>query len=292
MTLDLDKARDFMATHARALDRRRFEVRFDGGDPGGALGALEAYRNPDDGYGWGLEPDLRSAESQPAAALHAFEVFEDVAPATSPHAAKLCGWLDSVTLPDGGLPMALPVSSTAGSGPWWASADPTVSSLQITSVVAATAYRVAVHDPAVAGHPWLERATRYCLDAIAALDATPFAYVLGFSIRFLDVVHDSRPEAGELLGRLGEQIPADGCIPVRGGAEDEALHPLDVAPIPGRPARELFDADVIARDLERLAALQQDDGGWVVDFNSMSPAGSLDWRGHATVQAIEVLRSN
>ena len=49
---------------------------------------------------------------------------------------------------------------------------------------------------------------------------------------------------------------------------------------------------MIAADLERLAALQQDDGGWIVDFRSSSPAGSLDWRGYATVRAIDILEQN
>jgi hypothetical protein len=167
-----------------------------------------------------------------------------------------------------------------------------VSSLQITSVTAATAHRVAAHDPAVAEHPWLERATRYCLNAIEAIGDAPFAYVLAFSIGFLDAVHGSRPEAGDLLRRLGAYVPADGRIRVTGGTEDEVLHPLDIAPYPDRPARDLFSEEVIATDLDRLAALQQDDGGWIVDHQKISPAGSLDWRGYATVRAIDVLRRN
>ncbi len=115
MTIDISAARDFMATHARVLDRRRFELLDGGGDPAGALAALDGYGNPDGGYGWGLEGDLRSPESQPAAALHAFEVFADIAPATTPRAVALCDWLNAVTLPDGGLPMALPMGVTAGS---------------------------------------------------------------------------------------------------------------------------------------------------------------------------------
>jgi hypothetical protein len=95
----------------------------------GAARASDAYRNPDGGYGWGLEPDLRSRESQPAAAAHAFEVFEEIAPATAPQAAALRDWLDSVTLPDGGLPFALPLGSTTGSAPFWIAADPSESSL-------------------------------------------------------------------------------------------------------------------------------------------------------------------
>src|SRR6478752_5276234 len=155
MSIDLNAAADFMATHARVLDRRRFELRTGAADAAGALAALDAYRNTDGGYGWGLEADLRSPESQPGAAAHAFEVFEDIAPATALQAAALCDWLDSVSLPDGGLPMALPSSTSAGSAPWWREADPSVSSPQITVVTAAAAQRVADYDPAVAGHAWL-----------------------------------------------------------------------------------------------------------------------------------------
>jgi hypothetical protein len=292
MSIDRSAAADFMATHARILDRRRFELRNGQTDPSAALAALNGYRNLDGGYGWGLEPDLRSPESQPGAALHAFEVFEDIAPTTAPQAAALCDWLESVSLPDGGLPFALPLGMSAGSGPWWNGADPSVSSVQITTVVTAAAQRVAAHDSAVAAHPWLERATRYCLSAIEAINQAPSAYVLAFSVRFLDAVHDSRPEAADLLRHLGTYVPADGQLRVQGGTEDELLRPLDLAPYPDRPARDLFTAEVISADLDRLAALQQDDGGWIVDYLEISPAGSLDWRGHATVRAVDILRRN
>jgi len=293
MSIDLRAAREFMASHARTLDRRRFELLEGGTDPSGALAALDGYRNPDGGYGWGLEPDLRSPESQPGAALHAFEVFEEIAPATAPRAADLCDWLESITLADGGLPFALPLGMEAGSGPWWRQADTSSSSLQITSVSTAMALRVGAHDPAVADHPWTRRATDYCLTAIEAMDEAPFAYVLAFSIRFLDALHDTQPDRAEpLLHRLGELVPADGRVPVSGGAEDETLRPLDLAPYPDRPARILFSDGVIDADLGRLAAGQKDDGGWTVDYLKISPAGALDWRGYATAQAIQVLRRN
>jgi len=41
-----------------------------------------------------------------------------------------------------------------------------------------------------------------------------------------------------------------------------------------------------------LAAGQRDDGGWEVNFRSASPIGALEWRGYATVGAIQVLRAN
>ena len=292
MNFDLSAAQAFMASHARVLDRRRLELLLDGGDPAAVLAALEAYRNPDGGYSWGLEPDLRATESQIGGAYHAFEVFADVAPATSPRALELCDWLESVALPDGGLPFGLPVSNPAGSAPFWANADPTVSSLQLSAFVTGTAHRVAAHDPVVAAHPWLARATDYCLAAIDALDGAPFAIELAAAVMFLDAVHDVRPEAVALLERLGEHIPDDGLVPVTQGAAGETMRALDFAPYPDRPARALLRQEAIDADLRRLADGQQDDGGWRVDFQSYSPAAELEWRGYMTVRAVAILRAN
>jgi hypothetical protein len=296
VSVDLSSAADFMAAHARLLDRRRFDLLFgdgaDDGDPTAVLAAVEAYRNPDGGYGWGLEPDLRSRTSQPGGALHALEAFGDIAPATTERARQLCDWLDSVALPDGGLPFALSVPDPAGCAPFWASADATTSSLQITAVVAVAAHRVAEHDAAVAGHPWLARATNFCFAAIRDLGAEPHALELAFAVRLLDAAHPTHAEALELLDRLRRHIPPDGLVHVAGGTEEEFMRPLDFSPVPGRPARGLFAPETIDSELQRLADEQQPDGGWPVDFASYSPAATLEWRGHRTVEVLGVLRDN
>jgi hypothetical protein len=292
MSIDLSAARSFMAAHARVLDRRRLQVLLEGGDQRSVLAAVDAYGNPDGGYGWGLEADLRSPESQPGGALHALEAMADAAPLVTPRAVGLCDWLAGASLGDGGLPFALPVGNRAGVAPFWAGADPNASSLQITAYVAAAAHRVAAFDTAVARHPWLAQATRYCFRAIGSLDDAPFALVLTAALLFLDAVHDTHPEAAAALDRLGRLIPPSGLLPVAGGAADEMIRPLDFAPAPNRPVRRLLDPSVIARDLERLSNDQQPDGGWHVDFGSYSPAATLEWRGYKTVQAIAVLRQN
>ncbi|QYN24190.1 hypothetical protein [Amycolatopsis sp. DSM 110486] len=293
MTVNLAAAASFLATHGRVLDRRRFELLFGEGegDAEAVLSAVAAYRNADGGYGWGLEPDLRAPESQPGGALHAFEVFEDIAPKTTPLSLELCDWLESVSLPGGGLPFAFPVADRTGSAPFWTDADPTKFSLQSTAFVASTALRVAAHDKAVAEHPWLTSAVSTCLDAIARVEEQPHAIELSFAIRFLDAAHATRPEADELLDHLGKFLPANGILHVAGGGEDEVLRPLDFSPIPG-PSRKVLDPAAIAGELERLESQQLEDGGWTVDFASFSPAASLEWRGYATVRAISVLRAN
>jgi hypothetical protein len=292
MTIDLAAASDFMAAHARMLDRRRFQLLFGEAEPDAVLAAVDAYRNVDGGYGWGLEPDLRAVESQPGGALHAFEVFEELAPVVASQAVALCDWLREVSLADGGLPFALPVANPTACAPFWAEADASASSLHITAAVVGQAHRVARHDRAVAAHPWLPAATDYCLDGIARLTEPGHAIEFMYVLQLLDAVHDIRAEAPAELTRVAAFLPANGTMHVGGGLEDEFLGPLDFSPTPYAALRAHVAADAIVADLDRLAGLQQDDGGWVVDFTSYSPAAGLEWRGYATVRALSILRRN
>ncbi|WP_330172704.1 hypothetical protein OG875_03350 [Streptomyces sp. NBC_01498] len=291
-TPDLDAAAAFLTTHGRLLDRRRFDLLRGSGTPAAVVTALDGYRNSDGGYGWALEPDLRSAVSQPVGALPAFEVFEECGPAVFARAAQLCDWLESVTRPDGGLPFALPTTGpdAAGSAPFWTGADPDVSSLQMTSQLAAAAHRVGRHDPDVRDHPWLARAVGFCRDRVTALVDPPEVMVLRFLLDFLDTVHDSHPWAPAELARYAAFLPRNGApMTVEGGAEGEALRLLDFSPRPGRPLRALLDGAAIDAELDRLAAGQREDGGWTVDWTAYSAAAAVEWRGYATVRALTIL---
>jgi hypothetical protein len=290
--IDLQETSEFMDTHARLIDRRRFDLLFGQGDADGAVAALSGYANGDGGFGWALEPDLRGPRSQPVGALHAFEVLEEIAPSTSLLAARLCDWLESVSLADGGLPFALPGADGPGSAPHWAGADHSRSSLHITSAVCAIAHRVAHHDPAVAEHRWLARATDYCKGEIASLDRPRGAYEFGFVLQFLDALSEEDADAARELERLRPFIPESGALPVEGGAEGEELRLLDFSPSPDSPLRELFALEVVTAFLDRLAAGQRDDGGWDVDWKVFSPAAAVEWRGYVTVRALTILKAN
>ena len=289
MSIDIGAARDFMATHARALDRRRFELLDGGGDPAGALAALDGYRNPDGGYGWGLEPDLRSPESQPGGRAARLRGVRRDRAATSPLAAELCDWLEFATLADGGLPFALPMAITAGCAPFWAGADATTSSLQITSVVAARASRRRARPrgrrPPVARarHRLLPRRDR-------GARGRPGGYVLAFCIQFLDAVHDRRPEAAGLLA-LGASSPTTATCPSTAAPRTSAA-PARHRAGPGRAVADAVRRESIEADLDRLAGGPAGRRRLDRRLRSLSPAGKLDWRGYATVGAIEVLSAN
>ncbi len=97
---------------------------------------------------------------------------------------------------------------------------------------------------------------------------------VAFAAQLFDAACD-----GPALEALRPHVPADGLLAVAGGSEGETMRPVDFA-------QRLFSADVWAADLERLAAGQQPDGGWTVDFASYSPIAELEWRGHMTVNAL------
>ena len=290
--IELQKTSQFMDTHARLVDRRRFDFLFGDGDPDAVAAALAGYANADGGFGWGLHPDLPNASSQPVGALHAFEILGEIAVSASLLATRLCDWLDAVSLSDGGLPFALPGADATGSAPPWTGVDHSRSSLHITSAVCGAAHRVADHDPAVAGHRWLSRATDFCRGEIARLERPAFAYEFRYVLQLLDALYDKDAAAPGQLERLGAFMPPSGTMAVQGGTEDEKMRPLDFSPEPERPLRALLSSQVIADDLARLAADRRDDGGWDVDFEVFSPAAVLEWRGDATVGALKVLQAN
>src|SRR5687767_3611864 len=119
--MDLARAHAFLDTHARLLERR-LALLWSRPDPVAAVAVVDAlagYRNADGGLGHALEPDVRAPHSQPLAVDFALGVLGQVldSPAAADalvrekvagFAGSLVPYLDSVTSPEGGLPIVLP----------------------------------------------------------------------------------------------------------------------------------------------------------------------------------------
>jgi hypothetical protein len=279
---DITAAEHFLAEQARILDRRRFDVHFHDADPAPVRDALAAYRNPDGGFGYGLEPDGRGPSTQPVAIDLALRVLNECDVWAEELVGGACDWLERNAPEEGGARFV--DSSIEGwpRGPWWVPEEGLPASLFPTGSIAGTLHARRVD------HPWLSKATELMWSRVETVES-PGAYDLRGCLRFLQYVPD-RPRAEQALDRLAPRILDR--FELDPDAQGEVHFPLDFAPEPDSLARRLFDDDTIDRHLDHFAAAQKEDGGWMFNWLAWSPAAEADWRGSLTVDALLLLRAN
>lgn len=279
MPIDLAAAERFMFEHARLLDRHRMTVLLHGTPIDPVLDALRAYRNPDGGFGHGLEPDVRGPRSEPVSTLDAIDVLVEIGAGADPMVPAAVSWLSSIAFRDGSITMAMPTAAAYPHAPWMVPSD---EGSHLTFLLAAVLSETGVSDP------WLERAFAWCWDRIEREDGLS-GYWVKAGLGFLDAVPDA-DRAAAAIGRFAAELDADGSIPVPGGTETERLRPLTLSPRPGLRSRGLFTEAQIDAELDALEAGQQHDGGWLFDFLAWCPGQELDWRGGITLDALRALR--
>src|SRR5271165_1188599 len=283
-TPDFDAAADFLAGHARVLDKRVFQRLFQNGGPAPVRDAIAAYRNDDGGFGHALEPDLRTAASQPAAVEMALRLM-DAADAWDERLVRdACDWLVTIAPAEGGVTFVLPSVGQGPHAPWWVAPEGNPPSPIQTGQSTGALYERGF------AHPWRDGATRVMWKLIDAL-TEPNAYEMFGVLAFLQHVPD-RSRAQAAFERVGPLLLEQGLAALDPDAAGEVHSPLDFAPLPDSIARPLFDNATIAAHLDHLAAAQRDDGGWMFNWPAWSPAAEADWRGFLTVDALRILRAN
>jgi hypothetical protein len=294
-TVDRAAAETFIWRTARLLERHRYAYHFRGSDPAPVLAALLAYRNPDGGFGSALEPDFRGPDSQPALAFVALQVLDEIGQCRGELARPVCDYLTSVTAPDGGVPPVLPSARSYPMAPFFEVGEAAApGGLLPTAGIAGLLHKNRVE------HPWLDAATDFCWQAIAAL-ADTHPYEAEYALTFLDHVPDRARATREAdrLGRLVRERKMVVLDPDRpeeaqvspGYAPGEVHTPLDYASRPESLARGWFSDAEIARHLDALAATQADDGGWHINWREWNPATTLESRGLLTLEILLRLRA-
>ena len=291
MTQDiLAAARGFLDREGRLVERRLADVLFDAADASGVVDAVRAYRNPDGGFGHGLEPDKRCPASLPIDVECALDILL-VAGVTTRQPGDFnldglvrgaCDWLSSVAAPDGSVPLSFPVMERYPRAEHWSDWTYTPG-LNPTAGLAGRLHRMG------ATHAWLDSATEWTwarLESGFDEDAHALAEVLVFLAHVPDRGRSERLAAP--IGDWLEKAPwyrADPSDPAYG------VTPLHLAPSPDSPWRRLFDDATIEGHLDRLLRDQQPDGGWAITWEPPGVAATLEWRGIETLRALRTLRS-
>lgn len=282
MSADLGAAEQFMAGHARVLERRRFARVFGGGPAEPVRDAVAAFRNEDGGFGHALEPDGRGPESQPAAVLTALAVLDECDAWDDAIARSACDWLATTEPEGGGTPFVLPGGEAWPHGPWWLPREGLPASLTTTGQVLGPLLRRGVE------HPWVERATAWVWSKLDdAGDADP--YDVHGLVAFLEGVQDTE-RAAQAVDTLAPVIRG-ATAPPRPGGPPDVHRAIEYASRPDAIARRAFDDEQLQSDLDALAADQREDGGWMFSWVGWSPVAEAEWRGVVTIEALKTLRA-
>jgi hypothetical protein len=280
MPVDRAAAETFIWSTARLLDRHRYATLCGDGKAEPVIAALAGYQNPDGGFGHGLEPDLRGPGSQPGPTLYALEILEEIGMLDTEMGRAARTWFAPVTEADGGVPSTLPGFERYPHAPWWTAEPGSMLTFGLAGVL---------HAGGVSNDELLARATDWCWRAIESA-SQPSAYWLKYALAFLDAVPDE-DRARAALASLASTVDPTAVAPA-GGAEGEALRPLDLSPRPGSRSRALVTDDHVEAHLDAVREEQRDDGGWMFDWPAWSPAQTADWRGIVTIRALSWLRDN
>ena len=279
MSAILDRAADFIYTHARLLERLLFDVRFGSATPGRVGQLVRAYQNSDGGLGYALEPDVRCSESQPLFVEIGLQALCDAGLREPVLSSTLCDYLDRVALPSGLVPILLPSAFEHPRAAHWQSAwepglNPTASlcGLLIWQGI---------------DHSWMERATSACCDLLRTSNQ-PDAHDLLCAVRFVENLPDERL-ADELTAVIAAKLPGAPMFIATAPGEGYGLTPLEYASTPKSRWRALFTEDQIAAHLDHLESSQQPDGGWQIAWEPPGSASVSEWRARNTLKAVTTL---
>lgn len=283
MSQCLDSAQTFILNNARLLERHLFALLFQQGSPDRVRTALLAYQNADGGFGNGLEPDKRTASSQPIDQEIALRVLDDISFDTG-IALQICDFLETITTSEGGVPFVLPTVRDAPRAPWWnTDLDEPPASINPTASIAGLLHKYKIQ------HHWLDRATDYCWQQIEEIQISGGHDFLCIQL-FLEHVPD-RERAEHAFERTSAQLIDGGYITYDPTATGYVFMPLKYAPFPQNMARQLFDSETIQTHLAALASEQQTDGGWPISWPAVSPACEMEYRGIVTLNALKTLKA-
>jgi hypothetical protein len=93
------------------------------------------------------------------------------------------------------------------------------------------------------------------------------------------------------LERIAQRISKPGVVDLDPKAAGYIKTPINWAPTPQSFCRKLFDDATLSRHLSALAAQQQADGGWPINWETTGPGVTLEWRGWSTIVALHTLQT-
>jgi hypothetical protein len=283
------KAKNFIMTNARMIERRLFHYHFENGMNQGVYHAVYAYRNADGGFGHGMEPDTASPESQPLFSIMALESLDEADCLNAELLLKdFMPYFESVTTEKGGIPWMLqptsdyPCEDHFKTVKEWAALSTTSPLLGILEK-----YNIDI--------PWMKKAEAFVWSELERLQEKHVFCNLCIPRRLVFLEHTkSREKAEKAINNLKKWILADGVLCLDrsddGWGLYEKPHSLNYSPSPDSILHSIFPKEMIETDLATLINKQKDDGRWDTWYG-LSEGMKLEWAGIQTLWTLKVLKN-
>lgn len=270
MSIDLRKARDFVYANGVLWERLLFGHLFEGRAVEPVPAAFKAYKNSDNGFGHGLEHDIRCPDSHPLALEFLLRVVQRTSIDSGDLLDGAAHWVEMQRKEDGSLgnPPALLDYPHA---PWWNEGGQTA-----PDSITGNLLTLGKCNPSLAASTRVWADTQLTADAIAATDwlfMNYHAFDYWMQVEDGPGVEALREATIDNILRCAEAAPAS-----------QHLTFFDFAPTPHSPVALAADEELIERCLTTVAQGQQEDGGWWDEHNLHQ------WRTWTTICALLTLR--
>jgi hypothetical protein len=301
-----DRARQFLKTQARPLDRALYEHRFEGGSVESVLAELTRYQNEDGGFGHALEPDMRTPSSSALATGIGLRLLRELdCSSEHPMVRGAVEYLLATHDPETRVWRFVPHDTNEHPhAPWWHDEGGSLARTFDQFVVSPRAQLVAVlvhynaQGPSALSPPdWLTELTQ---DTVAAIESQESLGSGGGDdlTCALDLAEvDGLPP--DLRERLVQRIRA--VVPQVTSVDPQewstyCLPPLKVVHSPQSLVADLL-ADAVQLHLDYTIEHQTAEGTWEPTWTwgelypEVWPQAKLEWRGEITLEMLTTLRA-
>ena len=296
------RARDYMLTQARPLERSIFELTFENGSVDQVLMHLENFQNADGGFGHSLEPDVRTPTSSALCTEIGLRYLAEWGqpPENSMVKAAVKYLIDSFS-PDSQTWRVVPVDTNDyPHAPWWHNKKGSLAQTfdKFKVIPRAGILLSLYHYAEIVPADWLAEVTDQTIESIESLQTERFGGggdTLVYALRLAQAPGLPDPLKARLWPFLRDVADA-----VVARDPDEwsgySTPPIKLAPTPGSPVAELL-ADDLQVYLDYMVDQQTFDGAWEPtwhwgeNYPDDWVQAKKEWRGILTLDALIALRA-
>ena len=293
------RARRFLMTQGRPLERALFEHRFEGAAVEGVLDELARFQNEDGGFGRALEPDSRTQSSSALATGIGLQMLRELGcPVDHPMVRKAVAYLTKTY--DDEVQGWRAVSRDTNSfphAPWWHDEDGSLAQLFDGFRIVPRALIVGSlhHFSTLVPAGWLDEVTERTVSYIERVEllGEGGGSDLQYAISLAEARNLPQHYAKRLEARIREAIPT---VVVRDSAQWDSycITPLRIVPSPQSLGADLIPDD-LQRHLDYQITHQTSEGtwdpawSWEGTYPEGWPTAEREWRGHLTLDALTQL---